>query len=207
MDYDFNLTHQPCNQTNNKNQHKHTILNIINIPWQHLNGQIEHLAQEARFSTEAKNRSHLLPATGMDQATLKAALRLQPPKHHHILQTLGTGAGWMAKQLQHIGQRTHSKCLLCGAIETDAQHGLWHCSPVIARYRANQLKDNAQGAGASSAEARLKNGGAAVESSGSRTRSASDPPRTNQPHYTDHLPNSYHTQPTYPPPMEQGRGQ
>ena len=93
LDANFNLTHNPYNQHNTKPQHKQTITNIMHIPWQHLPGQIEHLAQEHRFSNEAKVRSRLQPATTIDQTTYKASLRLQPPSHHNILQQLATGAG------------------------------------------------------------------------------------------------------------------
>ena len=84
MDTDFNITHDPQALHNNITKHGHTKINILNIPWQHLAGQIEKMAQDSRFSNEAKQRKHLQPTTSIDQATYQASLRLQPtqpPSH------------------------------------------------------------------------------------------------------------------------------
>ena len=104
IDPDFNLTYDQHTQTSTSSKHKHTIINIINIPWQHLASQIEHLAKEARFTNEVSKRQHLQPATGIDYPTLKASLRLQPPNHHNILQQLGTGAGWVGRNLEKLAK-------------------------------------------------------------------------------------------------------
>ena len=77
LDSDFNLTHHPLTQHNHPTKHNHNILNIMDIPWQHLAGQIEHLTQEARFDNEVKHRKFLQATTTIDHATFKAALRLQ----------------------------------------------------------------------------------------------------------------------------------
>ena len=75
----------------------------------------------------------------LDQAIYKATLRAHSKADQQILQQITTGAGWVGEDLARIGQRTANKCLLCGAIEENAQHGLWFCPPVKQRRLETEL--------------------------------------------------------------------
>ena len=85
-------------------------------------------------------RTYLGNIKAIDVEDMRKAVSNQEQHDKAIIENIIAGAAWTAGQMTQSGLIEKAICPLCGQIENDIRHGLWHCQAVKDRLEEQDIR-------------------------------------------------------------------